>query len=181
MAHAADNSRDDSAQQAKSVRVWFPTFIGDFFTVTATMTGHEVGAYQLIIAKLWKEGGAIPANDRQLAKLVKASPRQWREIKETLWPLFEIKGGNLTHPETDAEIAKAQVLAEKKSRAARARWASKRKADDMHVHSSCNADGMPRAGDGEGEGEGPFPVQGRSLRGEGKGDAPFRVVEGGGQ
>ena len=30
---------------------------------------------------------------KQLAKLVKARPRQWAEIKETLWPLFEIQDG----------------------------------------------------------------------------------------
>lgn len=150
MAKSSDNSRHDSAQHAKSVRVWFPTFIGDFFTVTAQMTGHEVGAYQLIIAKLWKEGGAIPADDKQLAKLAKATPRQWKEIKETLWPLFEIKGGLLTHPETTAEIEKAKALSEKKRRAAIQKWQKERDAQAMHVHRGCSADGMPRAGEGEG-------------------------------
>lgn len=167
------------SQQPKSVRIWFPTYIGDFFTVTSDMTGHEVGAYQLILAKLWKEGGAIPANDRQLAKLVKASPRQWKEIKESLWPLFETKGGMLTHAGTTAEIEKAQALAEKKRDAATKRWSEKRDADAMHVHTRCNAGGMPRACDGEGEGAGPIQPKGY-LEGE-VSAKPFRVVEGAGK
>lgn len=159
-----------------SVDIWFPTFIGDFFTVTAQMDGHEVGAFQLIIAQLWKAGGAIRVDDRQLAKLVKASPRQWTSIKETLWPLFEIKAGLLTHPATTAEIEKALGLADKKRAAANKRWASERNGDAMRLHSKRNADGMPRAGDGEGEGEGCLSQE---TDEEGIGKTPFRVVEGG--
>lgn len=158
-----------------SVDIWFPTYIGDFFTVTASMTGHEVGAYQLILAQLWKAGGAIKADDRQLAKLVKANPRQWKEIKEALWPLFEIKGGDLTHPETTAEIQKARALVEKKRGAAIARWTSERNAKAMHVHTIRTAGGMPRAGEGGGEG-GPSHDD---PSGDEISEKPFRVVEGG--
>ena len=160
---------------SKPVDIWFPTYIGDFFTVTASMTGHEVGAYQLILAQLWKAGGAFKADDRQLAKLVKANPRQWKEIKETLWPLFEIKGGDLTHPKTTEEIKKAQALADKKRSAAVARWASGRDAKAMHAHTNRNAVGMPRADKGDGEGG---LSQGEPL-GDEVSDKPFRVVEGG--
>lgn len=161
------------AAEPKSVKVWFPIYIGDFFTTTASMTGHEIGAYITIIAQLWKADGSIKADDRQLAKLVKATPKQWPEIKETLWPLFEIKAGMLTHPATSAEIDKAKKLSAKKAEAAAVRWAAKHDADAMQVHSECNADGMPRACDGEGEGL----YQG-SATGEGKDDRPFRVVDG---
>lgn len=164
---------------SKSVKVWFPTFIGEFFTTTASMTGHEVGAYQLIIAHLWNAGGSIPADDKKLAKLVKASPRQWAEIKDTLWPLFEIKGGMLSHAPTTAEIEKAQALADKKRNAAAVRWSSESNAKGMQVHSGCNAGGMPRAGSGEGDG----PIHGMSSIGEtvsAREDSnPFRVIGGG--
>jgi uncharacterized protein YdaU (DUF1376 family) len=156
------------------VDIWFPTYIGELFTVASAMTGHEVGAYQLIIAKLWKEGGAIAADERQLAKLARASPRQWKEMKETLWPLFEIKGGLLTHSRTSEEIAKAMELSEKKRGAAVARWSSERKAHAMRVHSECNAAGVPRADSGD------DPNQASGYRGE-IGKKPFRVVNGGGQ
>lgn len=180
MASKASNTRNESGQQSKSVKVWFPVFVGDFFTVTASMTGHEVGAYQLILAALWKEGGSIPANDRQLAKLCKASPRQWKDIKETLWPLFEIKNGMLVHAATLAEIEKAQALSDKKQAAANARWAAKASADAMHVHSGRNAVGMPRAGDGEGEGS--LSSNGvRASKGFDDSDGPFNVIPGGRQ
>lgn len=173
---------------SKPVNIWFPTYIGDFFTVTASMTGHEVGAYQIIIATLWKAGGSIPADDRQLAKLVKASPRQWKEIKETLWPLFAVTDGKLTHPGTTDEIAKARGMSEKNAAAAALRWAKKpdanavqahseRNADGMRAHTERNANAMLRACDGEGEGEGILPRD--DFGGEGITEAPFRVVGGG--
>ncbi len=161
----------------KPPRIWFPTYIGEFFTVTATMTGHEIGAYQLIIAKLWKDGGAIPADDKSLAKLTKATPRQWREIKEALWPHFEIKGGLLTHPETTAEIRKAIANGEKRRAAGIASGASRRantcSTDDQQTMNKTEAKHEPRASEGEG-----YPSQGISYGGSDTlGDVPpFRVV-----
>lgn len=168
MAPRATNTRNDSAQQPKSVKVWFPVYVGDFFTVTSDMTGHEVGAYQLILAKLWREGGAIPANDRQLAKLVKATPRQWKDIKDTLWPLFEIRNGMLTHAETLAEIEKAKANVEQKSRAGKASAAQRAL--------NNRATGVqPRAGEGEGAGSSDWIGASK----EDDGDGPFLIVTGG--
>lgn len=171
MAVEAGNTRNESGQQPKSVKVWFPVYVGDFFTVTASMTGHEVGAFQLILAALWKEGGAIPANDRQLAKLCKASPRQWKEIKETLWPLFDIKGGMLMHAQTCIEIEKAKANAAQKSRA------GKRSAEQRALNARSTGV-QPRAG----EGEGALSSEGLGAsRGFDTGDGPFNVIPGGRQ
>jgi uncharacterized protein YdaU (DUF1376 family) len=158
-----------------AVDIWFPTYIGDFFTVTASMTGHEVGAFQLIIAQLWRAGGAIKADDKQLGKLVKANPRQWTEIKETLWPLFEIKAGMLTHPATTLEIEKARANREKKRLAGIASGASRRASPAEQVFDGCPTDAEPRAGSGEGKG----PDQGRDREGDLDEDRPLRVIEGG--
>ncbi|GGD50705.1 DUF1376 domain-containing protein [Erythrobacter arachoides] len=161
-----------------AVDIWFPTYIGDFFTVTASMTGHEVGAFQLIIANLWKAGGAIKADDKQLAKLVRATPRQWAEIKETLWSLFEIKAGMLTHPATTAEIAKAKANREKKRLAGIASGVNRKAARVEQVFSRGSTNAEPRADEGEGEGEG--PSQG-SIHGDTQErDYPFRVIDGSG-
>jgi uncharacterized protein YdaU (DUF1376 family) len=157
------------------VDIWFPTYIGDFFTVTASMTGHEVGAYQLIIAHLWKAGGAIKVDDKQLAKLVKSTPRQWAEIKETLWPLFDIKAGMLTHPATTTEIAKAKANQEKKRLAGIASGISRKGAPAEQVFNGCSTNAEPRAGEGEGEG----PDQGCGEGDERENDRRFRVVDGG--
>ena len=158
-----------------SVDIWFPTYIGDFFTVSASMSGHEVGAYQLIIAHLWKAGGEIRADDRQLAKLVKASPHQWKSIKETLWPLFDIKAGMLTHPVTTVEIAKAKANREKKRLAGIASGNSRRASSAEQVIRGCSAGAEPRAGSGNGKG----PDQGREEQDNLDGDSPFRVIDGG--
>ena len=138
--------------KAKPVNIWFPTYVGDFFTATATMTGHEVGAYQLIIAALWKDGGAIPADDKKLAKLAKATPRQWKDIKESLYPFFEIKGGMISHPDVSIEIEKAKSNSEKKRAAGIASGARRRGENGQHPLNTCSAYVEPRAGDGDGDG-----------------------------
>lgn len=163
---------------SKSVKIWFPTYIGDFFTTTASMTGHEVGAYQLIIAALWKAGGSIPADDKQLAKLVKASARQWKDIKDTLWPLFEIKAGLLTHPATTAEIEIAQANSEKRRLAGIASGAARKGTHVQHEFDKGSTKREPRADEGEGEGSYPVvnPTGDGSIAREAK---PFRVMEGG--
>lgn len=163
------------------INVWFPTYIGDFFSVTATMSGHEVGAFQLIIAKLWKDGGAIPADDRSLAKLCKATPRQFRDIKETLWPLFEIKAGMLSHPSVTEQIEKARQLSANRRVAGIASGRSRKAASDEQVFNKCSTIAELRAFEGEGEG----PSGKRTLIGR-EGDAtrendpnPFEVIAGG--
>lgn len=138
-----------------SVDVWLPVYIGDFFTITASMTGHEVGAYMLIVAQLWKSGGSIKADDKQLAKLSKATPRQWCEIKETLWPLFEIKAGMLTHPQITQEIAKAKLNREKKRLAGIASGLSRKATSAEQVFTERTTVVEPRAYNGEGEGSHP--------------------------
>jgi uncharacterized protein YdaU (DUF1376 family) len=157
------------------VDIWFPTYIGDFFTATASMTGHEVGAFQLIIAHLWKAGGAIRADDKQLAKLVKATPRQWAEIMETLRPHFEIRDGILTHPATSAEIAKAKANREKKRLAGIASGRTRRATAIEQVFNGCATNAEPGAGDREGEGPDQGDCEDLTLTE----DRPFRTTEGG--
>ena len=159
---------------ATPVDIWFPTYIGDFFTVTASMTGHEVGAYQLIIAHIWKAGGAIKANDKQLAKLVKANPRQWAEIKETLWPMFEIEAGMLVHAKTTIELAKATANRDKKRLAGIASGRHRRAMPAEQMFKGCSANAEPRAVEGEGAGPDQVFVDGVISD-----ERPFRLIEGG--
>jgi uncharacterized protein YdaU (DUF1376 family) len=166
-----------SLSEHKSVRIWFPIYVGDFFTVTASMTGHEVGAYVSLLAGLWRADGAIKADDRQLAKLVKATPRQWTDIKETLWPLFEIKGGLLTHPETTSEIAKAKANQEQKRLAGIASGASRRATPAEQVFNGRPTNAEPRAGEGAGVGLYQGLNEGERL----ESDRPFRVIDGSGR
>lgn len=156
---------------SKPVNIWFPTYIGDFFVATANMTGHEVGAYQIIKATLWKNGGSIPADDKQLAKLVKASARQWKEIKETLWPHFEIKGGLLTHPEVTSGLARATAVSKKNSENAKAMWAKKGSADGMRPHSERSANAMLRASDFDYD----YPIQEDNQVSTSEAIVPFRT------
>lgn len=158
-----------------AVDIWFPTNIGKFFTVTASMTGHEVGAYQLIIAQLWKSDGSIKADDKQLAKLVKANSRQWAEIKETLWPLFEIKAGMLTHPGTTIEIEKAKANREKKRLAGIASGASRHATSVQQALKGCLTNAEPRADKGQGEDPDQRCGEGDTV----EDDRPFRLIRGG--
>lgn len=159
---------------SKPVNIWFPTYVGELFTVTASLTGHEVGALYLLTGALWKAGGAIPADDKQLAKLCKATPRQWKDIKESLSPLFEIKGGLLTLPALSAEVEKARQLSEKKRAAGVASGKARKGTGVQHNGNTCSTGDEPRAGEGD-----CASTKGMSFVSECIGETPFKIVEGG--
>ena len=124
---------------------------------------------------LWKADGAIKADDKQLAKLVKANSRQWAEIKDTLWPLFEIKAGMLTHPGTTIEIEKAKANREKKRLAGIASGASRQATSVQQRSNCCSTNAELRADKGQGE----DPDQRGGEWNTVEDDRPLRLIRGG--
>lgn len=165
---------------AKPVNVWFPTYVGDLFATTATFTGHEVGAYILIIGAIWRNGGKIVKNDKELAILAKATPKQWTEIWASIEGEFKSDGKMLWHPQMCVEIEKAKELSEKKRLAGIASGKSRRGTPVQHPLNENGVSVEPRAGSGEGEGS-LTSVLVTGITTQATSDYPFRVVEGGGK
>lgn len=156
---------------SKSIKIWMPVYIGDFFTATACMSGHEAGAYVTILAHLWQSGGSIPANDKKLAQLCKATAKEWAAIKQAVLPLFDVQDGVLTHAGTTAELAKAQANIEQKQRAGKASADARLRLVSGQRAFNGRSTGEPTAGQPcAGEGEGAGPIQ-RGCLGSSEGEA----------
>jgi len=62
---------------------------GDVLAETAHLSTEEFGAYQLLCFAFWQHG-ALPNEDARLARIVRATPERWAEIRPALAELFGI-------------------------------------------------------------------------------------------
>ena len=107
-----------------------PLHIDDYLADTGHLTGAEHGAYMLMIMHYW-QNGALPENERLIARIARMDAEQWEESRDVLAMLF---GPNWTHKRIDAELAKADEIIEKRRAAAEARHGkTKRDASAVHV------------------------------------------------
>lgn len=125
-----------------SNRAWMPLHIADYLADTGHLTATEHGAYLLLIMHYW-QNGALPENERVIARVAKLSVAQWEESRDVLAMLF---GPNWTHKRIDAELSKADDIIEKRRAAAEARYGkgkNKPDASHMQMDSTCSDTGVP--------------------------------------
>ena len=122
---------------------WMPLNVGHYLRDTARLTRDQHGAYLLLLFAYWTNGGAIAADDAQLAATVKATRAQWRRLRPIIAPYFQEQGGLWFNKRAERELAHARDMVEKKSRAgkagAEARWDSKRNANPVPPQSQTDA------------------------------------------
>lgn len=91
----------------KQYEKWMPLYIADYLADTSRLTLEQHGAYLLLIMDYWRNG-APPDDPVILARIVGASPEQWRAIAPVLHSLFhdEIRGGSKVwaHKRIDEEL-----------------------------------------------------------------------------
>lgn len=73
-----------------------PVFPDAYLADTTHLTTEEHGAYLLLLMAMWRRGGAVPNDDRDLARIVGLELRVWRKTKRRLLPLLSIEGDLLT-------------------------------------------------------------------------------------
>ena len=79
----------------------------------AIMSLEEFGAYWKLVSYVWLEG-SLPNDEKQLAKLLRVTPKKFGKLWSAMEKLFKIEGDKLTHPELD-ETRKRQMEWREKS------------------------------------------------------------------
>jgi uncharacterized protein YdaU (DUF1376 family) len=126
---------------------WMPLYVGHYLRDTARLTRDQHGAYLLLLFAYWTNGGAIAADDAQLAATARATRSEWRKLKPVIAPYFQERDGLWFNRRAERELTRARSFVEKKSRAGKAgagmRWQTDADANGKHDGKRM-ADGMAK-------------------------------------
>lgn len=124
-----------------SPTTWMPLFWGDYLKDTMHLSAEEHGAYLLLIAYYWQNGGPIDSDKKTLQNVTKISLRKMQKVLR----FFEERNGTLFHHRIDEELQLAKknqtVRSSKATHAANARWSASSNAPSMPqaLHGGCPA------------------------------------------
>jgi uncharacterized protein YdaU (DUF1376 family) len=90
--------------------IWMPLYIADYLADTQHLTRDEHGAYLLLMMAYWRTGTALPDDDKRLAAICKASPKEWKELRPTLAEFFTVGDGVWHQKRIEEEYAKAMAF-----------------------------------------------------------------------
>lgn len=103
---------------------WMPLDIPAYVADTGHLSTLEHGIYFLLIMHYWRTGG-LPTDERQLARIARVTPAEFREAQPVIEPLFKL--GGWKHKRIELELEKARKISasntDKARDAAKARWA----------------------------------------------------------
>jgi uncharacterized protein YdaU (DUF1376 family) len=105
---------------------WMPLDVAAYRKDTAHLAAAEHGAYLLLIMHYWATG-AVPDDDRQLARIAAMTPAEWKRARAVVQAFFY---DGWRHKRIDKELARAADISSKRSAAAKLK----------HSNSSANAD-----------------------------------------
>lgn len=109
---------------------FYPFHIGDYASATRHLTWAEDAAYRRLLDVYYVREGPLPAEKRQIYRLVLASNDEQREAVDTiLGEFFELTEAGFTHKRCDVELAAAKEKSSKAAQSARARWGDARNQD----------------------------------------------------
>jgi len=140
----------------KKVDTWMPFLIDKYLGDTTDLTTEQHGAYFLLLLAMWKKGGSLVDDDKQLRQITRLDPGKWRANREILRGFFRIHDGKLTQKRLTIELVAARKRSDAKSEAgvkgAARRWqgdgspdGSEHGTDDDELHGKPDGseDGKP--------------------------------------
>lgn len=87
-----------------------PLFCDAYLADTAHLTIEESGAYLHLLMAMWRNGGTIPDDDKDNARICKVGMKKWRSLKVRLLPFLQSYGPvdnlRLTQKRLSAEMQK---------------------------------------------------------------------------
>lgn len=126
--------------------IWMPLFIADYLADTQHLTRDEHGGYFLLLMAYWRNAGPLPDDDKRLAAIVKASAREWKQLRAVMAEFFVVSEGKWAHKRADAELKEAAENAlkhaERARKAAEKRWGKPCPEEDSS-NATSNATSIP--------------------------------------
>lgn len=93
---------------------WMPVNIRDLLVDTEHLPPDAFGAYVRQLCHMWLANGALPDDDRVLAKLANTSQFKWRRLRDEVRPFYTpIDGRRLTQKRLLKELWKSHGFGKK--------------------------------------------------------------------
>jgi uncharacterized protein YdaU (DUF1376 family) len=102
-----------------SAAPWMPLYVADYLGDTQHLTTEQHGAYLLILMTLWRQGGRIPAEPAQLARIAGVGAQKWAALAKVLMPLLTVEDGFISQKRLLREHAKSTATSGRRNAAAR--------------------------------------------------------------
>lgn len=115
-------------------RPWMPLYVADYLADTGHLSAAEHGAYLLLIMHYWQRG-ALPTDERQLARIARLDGEEWASARPTLSSFF---GEGWRHERIEGELSEAREKYER--RAAAGRTGGKAKAKGKQCSSNATSE-----------------------------------------
>ena len=132
---------------ASKTDAWMPLWIGAYLADTQHLVRDEHGGYLLLIMAYWRTASPLPDDDKRLAAITKATPKEWKALRITLSEFFQVADGVWRHKRIDQELAdaldKKTKSGSKAQAAALARWKDHKR--DNSSNAPSNAPSIPQA------------------------------------
>jgi uncharacterized protein YdaU (DUF1376 family) len=87
-------------------------YVSDFLGDTMHLTTEQIGGYMLLLMAMWNANGALPVDDKRLARIARMSSRKWAANKDEMLAFFDEADGALTHKRVTQELQKVSKLSE---------------------------------------------------------------------
>jgi len=88
-------------------RLWMPFYWGDYIADTQHLSTFQHGAYLLLIAAYWCNGGPIPSDPAYLARVVRCSRDKVARYLNPVLAMFTCDGSLLHHKRIDNELLRS--------------------------------------------------------------------------
>jgi uncharacterized protein YdaU (DUF1376 family) len=109
---------------------------------TSHMSAEEFGAYCRLLFVMWRHGGKLRDDDKELAAIAGIQIRRWSAVKSRVTRPMTIIGGFVSQKRLTDTWLNVQEVRQKRALASAARWKPKGRANGMHLdvqmESQCN-------------------------------------------
>lgn len=112
-----------------------------FLADTSHMSAEELGAYTRVLLVMWRHGGMIPDDDRQLANIAGVPSVRWKKIAETIRRPLTAAGGMLSQKRLTDTWIDVQTVRKKRALASAKRWGNRSPPNGMQMHNQMESIG----------------------------------------